>query len=168
MVAEPRRIVEEGTSRIPHGLVPGECRAVADVLSRVGERWTMLIVHTLGDGSLRFNELRREIPGITQKVLTSTLRTLERDGFVLRTVTPTVPPRVDYELTELGRDLLVPVSAIAEWAASNYARVVAAQRDFEVRTKGSEASVAAWADRCGPDAVPRPRGGARHLLDRGE
>jgi len=141
---------------------------VADVLSRVGERWTMLIVHTLGDGSLRFSELRREIPGITQKVLTSTLRTLERDGFVLRTVTPTVPPRVDYELTELGRDLLGPVTAIADWAARNYTRVVQAQRDFEVRTKGPEAAVAAWADRCGPDAVPRPRGSARDPLDGGE
>lgn len=132
-VTKCRGPMEEGTSRIPHGLVPGECQAVADVLARVGERWTMVIIHRLGEGSLRFSQLRREIPGITQKVLTSTLRTLERDGFVLRTVTPTVPPRVDYELTPLGRDLLVPVSALTEWTAHNFQRVLAAQRQFQAR-----------------------------------
>ncbi|HEX6042613.1 helix-turn-helix domain-containing protein [Longimicrobium sp.] len=112
---------------------------MADVLARVGERWTMVIVHQLGHGSMRFNELRREIPGITQKVLTSTLRTLERDGFVLRTVTHTVPPRVDYELTPLGRDLLVPVNALADWAAHNLQRLLAARGQVEAPADEAQA-----------------------------
>ena len=81
------------------------CRTISTLLSRIGDKWTVLVVQTLGDGSKRFNELRREIPSVSQRMLTLTLRNLERDGIVSRTVTPTIPPRVDYELTELGQSL---------------------------------------------------------------
>jgi DNA-binding HxlR family transcriptional regulator len=91
----------------------------------------VLVVGKLGDGPMRFNELRQAVGGISQKMLTTTLRGLERDGFVTRTVFPTIPPRVDYELTELGRELLVPVNALGEWARLNTARVNEARRRFD-------------------------------------
>jgi DNA-binding HxlR family transcriptional regulator len=91
--------------------VPEDCRAVSEVLARVGDKWTVLVVSTLGAGPKRFNELRKALGSISQRMLTLTLRGLERDGLVTRTVYPTVPPRVDYELTKLGRSLLEPVSA---------------------------------------------------------
>lgn len=108
-----------------------DCRAVSTVLSRVGDKWTVLVVSYLGNGSMRFNELKRTIGGISQKMLTTTLRGLERDGFVTRTVFPTIPPRVDYELTDLGRELLVPVRALGDWATKNQSRVREAQRRFD-------------------------------------
>ena len=85
------------------------CHAVSDVLSRVGDKWTVLVVELLSNGPMRFNELRRLIGNISQKMLTTTLRALERDGLVTRTVYPTIPPRVDYKLTDLGRELRGPV-----------------------------------------------------------
>jgi DNA-binding HxlR family transcriptional regulator len=106
---------------------------VSEILSRVGDKWTVLVVGLLGSGPMRFSELRRAIDGISQKMLTTTLRTLERDGFCTRTVFPSVPPRVDYELTELGRDLLVPVKALGEWAVANRDRVDAARRRFDAQ-----------------------------------
>ncbi|WP_373695894.1 winged helix-turn-helix transcriptional regulator [Aquibium pacificus] len=108
-----------------------DCRAVSDVLQRVGDKWTVLVVSKLGGGPLRFNELRNTIGGISQKMLTTTLRGLERDGFVTRTVFPTIPPRVDYELTDLGRELLVPVQALGDWALKNIDRVDAARARFD-------------------------------------
>lgn len=108
-----------------------DCRPVSDVLARVGDKWTVLVVVTLGDGAHRFSELRRALTGISQKMLTATLRGLERDGFVTRTVFPTIPPRVDYELTDLGRDLLVPVLALGNWARANGHRVEEARRRFD-------------------------------------
>lgn len=108
-----------------------DCRAVSEILSRVGDKWTVLVVQYLGGGSLRFSELKRLIGGISQKMLTTTLRGLERDGFVTRTVTPSIPPRVDYELTPLGRDLLVPVSALGEWARLNIDRIAEARRAYD-------------------------------------
>jgi DNA-binding HxlR family transcriptional regulator len=97
----------------------------------VGDKWTILVVQRLGGGPKRFNELRNEVGGISQKMLTTTLRSLERDGFVTRTVFPTIPPRVDYELTDLGRELLVPVHALGEWARSNIGRINAAREKFD-------------------------------------
>jgi DNA-binding HxlR family transcriptional regulator len=88
----------------------GDCRAVADVLARVGDKWTVYVVGHLRGGPMRFNEIRRAIGGISQRMLTLTLRGLERDGLVTRTVYPTIPPRVDYELTELGRTLIEPLA----------------------------------------------------------
>ena len=107
------------------------CQSVSQVLSRVGDKWTVLVVELLSDGPMRFNALRRMIGNISQKMLTTTLRGLERDGLVTRTVHPTVPPRVDYELTELGRELLVPVKALALWARENIGRIDAARTRFD-------------------------------------
>src|SRR5215211_5286318 len=109
---------------------PG-CRAVSEVLNRVGDKWSVLIVVTLAEGSKRFNELRREIPSISQRMLTLTLRGLERDGLVSRTVTPSIPPRVDYELTALGRSLQKPISGLATWALDNVGAIHAAQARFD-------------------------------------
>lgn len=92
---------------------------IREVLDRVGDKWSTLIVIRLGPGVRRFNELHREIEGISQRMLTLTLRALERDGLVTRTVYPSVPPRVDYELTELGRTLLEPITALHEWAVAH-------------------------------------------------
>ena len=108
-----------------------DCRAVSDVLARIGDKWSVLVVSRLGDGPLRFNELRRAIGGISQRMLTLTLRGLERDGLVTRTVFPTIPPRVDYALTPLGRDLLQPVSALGEWATRNQAKIARARERFD-------------------------------------
>lgn len=112
------------------------CPAIREVLNLVGDKWSVLVVGILGDGSKRFSELKRAIEGISQRMLTLTLRNLERDGLVTRTVTPTIPPRVDYELTKLGRTLLEPVSALAEWADSNRTQIQAAREKFD---RGSRA-----------------------------
>lgn len=116
-----------------------DCRPVSEILSRVGDKWTVLVVVSLGAGARRFNELRHAIGGISQKMLTTTLRGLERDGFVTRTVFPTVPPRVDYALTPLGHDLLVPVTALVEWARSNRAPVLEARGRFDAERAPSTA-----------------------------
>ncbi|HVF36724.1 MAG TPA: helix-turn-helix domain-containing protein [Sphingomicrobium sp.] len=107
------------------------CRTISTLLSRIGDKWTVLVVTTLADGSKRFNELRREIPSVSQRMLTLTLRNLERDGLVSRTVTPSIPPRVDYELTDLGRSLQQPVLALSQWALDNVAAIHAAQARFD-------------------------------------
>lgn len=109
----------------------GRCRAVAPVLNRVGDKWSMLIVMTLAAGPRRFNELKRQIDGISQRMLTLSLRGLERDGLVSRTVTPSIPPRVDYELTELGISLREPVKGLGEWAIAHIDCIRAAQRRFD-------------------------------------
>ena len=108
-----------------------DCRAISAVLQRVGDKWTVLVVSKLGAGRLRFSELRDAVGGISQKMLTATLRGLERDGFVVREQFPTIPPRVEYELTDLGRELLEPVNALAEWARRNGERVASAQARFD-------------------------------------
>ena len=127
-----RRRTQEGTSVLPRNLhEPEDCRAVSEVLSRVGDKWTVLVVWTLGDGSKRFNELRKALGSISQRMLTLTLRALERDGLVTRTVFPTIPPRVDYELTELGRSLLDPVSELGSWARKNRPAIEKARRRFD-------------------------------------
>jgi DNA-binding HxlR family transcriptional regulator len=104
---------------------------VSEVLSRVGDKWTVLVVWTLGGGSKRFNELRKALGSISQRMLTLTLRALERDGLVTRTVFPTIPPRVDYELTELGRSLLDPVSELGSWARKNRRAIENARHRFD-------------------------------------
>ena len=110
--------------------LPSDCRAVSDVLARIGDKWSVLVVSRLGDGPLRFNELRRSIGGISQRMLTLTLRGLERDGLITRTVFPTIPPRVDYALTALGRDLLIPVSALGAWAIRNQPKIAKAREQL--------------------------------------
>lgn len=103
------------------------------VLDRIGDRWTVLVVVALADGRLRFSELRNRIEGVTPKVLTQTLRALERDGLVTRTVFAEVPPRVEYELTDLGRDLLGPIDAIRVWAERHVATIVAHRERYDDR-----------------------------------
>ena len=128
----PKRRRQEGTSVIPSNLhEPEDCRAVSEVLARVGDKWTVLVVNTLGDGPKRFNELRRALGSISQRMLTLTLRCLERDGLVTRTVFPTIPPRVDYALTKLGHSLLEPVSSLGLWARQNRSAIHDARRRFD-------------------------------------
>jgi DNA-binding HxlR family transcriptional regulator len=116
-------------NRIEHD--PGNCMLVVDVLARVGSKWSILIIGALGQGPRRFSELKRDVQGISQRMLTLTVRGLERDGLIERTVTPSIPPRVDYALTELGRSLLTPVSALAEWASENRTAVERARVAFD-------------------------------------
>jgi DNA-binding HxlR family transcriptional regulator len=123
---------QEGTSLIPSNLhVPEDCRAVSEILARVGDKWTILVVGVLGDGPKRFNEIRRALGSISQRMLTLTLRGLERDGLVTRTVFPTIPPRVDYELTKLGRSLLEPVNGLGLWARQNRSAITDARQRFD-------------------------------------
>jgi DNA-binding HxlR family transcriptional regulator len=116
------------------------CRTISTLLSRIGDKWTVLVVQTLGSGSKRFNELRREIPSVSQRMLTLTLRNLERDGLVNRTVTPTIPPRVDYELTELGRSLQKPICGLASWAMENVEAIHEARARFDAEADKAAAA----------------------------
>ena len=113
-----------------------DCRSVSLVLARIGDKWSVLIVRLLGDGPRRFNEIKRGVGGISQRMLSLSLRGLEREGLVTRTVTPTVPPRVDYALTDLGRSLWVPVSALGAWAQANGAAIEAARRRYDAGRDG--------------------------------
>ena len=103
------------------------CQAVRPVLSRVGDKWSMFIVMSLGDGPVRFNELKRRSMGISQRMLSLTLRNLEQDGLVSRQVTPSVPIRVDYALTDLGHSLAEPVRQLSLWAQAHHAEMEAAR-----------------------------------------
>jgi DNA-binding HxlR family transcriptional regulator len=116
------------------------CRTISTLLARIGDKWTVLIVSTLGEGSKRFNELRREIPSVSQRMLTLTLRNLERDGLVSRAVTPSIPPRVDYALTDLGYSLLKPVTALSQWALDNVEAIHEAQAHFDTEQDKAEAA----------------------------
>lgn len=109
----------------------GNCAAVNDILSAIGDKWTVQIVGTLSRGPMRFNEIRREVGTISQRMLTLTLRNLERDGLATRTVYPTVPPRVDYALTELGKTLIQPITAVATWAIAHREEVADARSNFD-------------------------------------
>jgi DNA-binding HxlR family transcriptional regulator len=114
---------------------PLENCPVREVLDRVGDKWSVLVVVLLGERSHRFSELHRAIEGISQRMLTLTLRVLERDGLVSRTVHPTVPPRVEYALTELGRTLLAPLSALADWAHAHREDILAARGHYDSRAQ---------------------------------
>jgi len=113
--------------------VTDHCRQVSGILARVGDKWTVLVVMLLGAGPRRFNDIKRQVDGISQRMLTLTLRGLERDGMVRRTVTPTIPPRVDYELTPLGGSLLEPVRGLGAWAQANIETIEAARAAFDAR-----------------------------------
>jgi len=106
---------------------------VREVLNRIGDKWSVGVIVLLGDGRKRFSEQQRTIECISQRMLTLTLRGLERDGLVSRTVYASVPPRVEYELTALGRTLLGPVSALAEWAEAHRSDIAAARRRYDAR-----------------------------------
>lgn len=117
--------------------ISSDCQAVNAVLARVGEKWSVLIIMKLKDGPLRFNELRRVVGGISQRMLTLTLRGLERDGLITRSVYPTIPPRVEYELTPLGQSLSKPVAALGAWALEHRAEIETAKRRFDARTEAA-------------------------------
>jgi len=108
-----------------------DCRRVSAVLSRIGDKWSVLVVVLLGAGPRRFNEIKRLVGGISQRMLTLTLRGLERDGLVTRTVFPTVPPRVDYALTDLGRSLRQAVEGLGVWARAHHDEITAAQVRYD-------------------------------------
>ena len=122
---------QEGTCGLPGGQEDtATCEHISAMLARISDKWTILVVRTLGRGPQRFNALRREVGEISQKMLSSTLRDLEQNGFVTRTVTPVIPPQVEYALTDLGRDFLVPVYGLAEWVIANSARIEAARAAY--------------------------------------
>jgi len=108
-----------------------DCRAVSSVLARVGDKWSVLIIVLLGNGAKRFNEIKRMVGGISQRMLTLTLRGLERDGLVKRTQFPTIPPRVEYELTPLGRSLWKAVEPLGAWASGHVKHITRARAAFD-------------------------------------
>lgn len=115
----------------PEQHLPSDCREVGTILARVGDKWSVLVIMLLGEKPRRFNEIKRMVGGISQRMLTLTLRGLERDGLVTRTVFPTIPPRVDYELTELGRSLREPVQNLGSWAFENLPEIQTARQKFD-------------------------------------
>jgi len=108
-----------------------DCRAVSSVLARVGDKWSVLIIVLLGNGAKRFNEIKRMVGGISQRMLTLTLRGLERDGLVKRTQFATIPPRVEYELTPLGRSLWRAVEPLGAWARGHVKHIAQARAAFD-------------------------------------
>jgi DNA-binding HxlR family transcriptional regulator len=108
-----------------------DCRDLSSILALVGDKWTVLIVVLLGDGPKRFNEIRRMVGGISQRMLTFTLRGLERDGLVTRTVYPTSPQRVDYELTKLGSTLWEAVEPLSSWARTHVSEILTSRKQFD-------------------------------------
>ncbi len=119
----------------------GGCLATREILDRIGDKWSLHIVAMLASGPQRFNALKRGIDGISQRMLTLTLRGLERDGLVTRTMYPTIPPRVDYELTEMGRTLLDPVMALVNWAARHQVAIAEAHKRFDEAPEPDQVSI---------------------------
>ena len=109
------------------------CLKVTQVIGRIGDKWAVLIIIMLRERGYRFHELKRGIDGISERMLTLTLRNMERDGLVTRTVTPSIPPRVDYELTDIGLSLADPVKALSEWAFQNLKLIASAQAAFDAQ-----------------------------------
>lgn len=119
----------------PHGL---RCRSIVPILHRIGDKWSILIVMMLAHGPRRFNELKRMIDGISQRMLTLNLRGLEREGLISRKIFPTIPPKVEYALTDLGRSLCCHVVAIGQWAEANYDAIQDARQAFDARVEDDE------------------------------
>jgi DNA-binding HxlR family transcriptional regulator len=118
-----------------------ECVSINEVLTRVGDKWSLQVISQLGEGTMRFTELKRSVEGISQRMLTLTLRQLERDGLVHRTVYPTVPPKVEYTLTELGRTIQIPVTALANWALTYRLDIQAAREEFDTRQPEASSAI---------------------------
>jgi DNA-binding HxlR family transcriptional regulator len=127
-------VVTAGPADWPH---PENCTA-RDVLDRVGDRWTVYVVALLGTGTMRFTEIRRSVEGISQRMLTVTLRALERDGLVERRVYPVIPPRVEYSLTDQGRSLLDLVRELVEWSAEHTSDILAARQRYDAAHEALE------------------------------
>ena len=130
----------------PNAHLESDCRGPASILARVGDKWSVFAIMLLGGGPRRFNEIKRMVGGISQRMLTLTLRGLERDGLVTRTIFPTIPPRVEYELTRLGRSLLEPVSSLGLWARQNRSAIADARYQFDAAAARTKAG------RSGPSA----------------
>src|SRR5215217_7860542 len=126
---------QEGTEMSLHDTSKSaNCHAMSDVLNRIGDKWSVMVVGMLGrNGTLRFNELKRLINGVSQRMLTLTLRNLERDGLVTRTIYPEVPPRVEYGLTQLGKTLQGPISGLWDWSAENHTSIIDARAIYDAR-----------------------------------
>ena len=120
-----------GAGRNKHVALDGDCQKVRTVLDRIGEKWSILAIRMLSERPHRFNELRRALEGVTQRMLTLTLRSLERDGLVTRTVTPSIPPRVDYDLTPVGRSLQKPIEELTTWALDHHDGIIKARESFD-------------------------------------
>jgi DNA-binding HxlR family transcriptional regulator len=114
------------------------CQKVSQILARIGEKWSMLVVMLLRDGPRRFNDIKRNTAGISQQMLTRTLRGLERDGIVTRTIFPTSPPQVEYKLTELGRSMAEPVLTFGQWVQDHLPQIDAARQQFDRRAQAAE------------------------------
>ena len=127
-------MTDAAIERGPAPRTTGACLQVTQVLGRIGDKWAVLVMMLLYERGYRFNELKRGIAGISQRMLTLTLRNMERDGLVTRTVTPSIPPRVDYELTDIGLSLAAPVKVLGDWAFENLERIAAAQALFDTKT----------------------------------
>ena len=128
----------------PAGAAPGHdagdtegCQALASVLSQVGDKWTIMVIGVLSMGTARFNALQRAVPGVSHRMLAHTLRGLERDGLVKRTAFPEIPPRVEYELTQLGRSLTTPLAQLAEWASANRFAIEQSRAGFDLHAANS-------------------------------
>jgi DNA-binding HxlR family transcriptional regulator len=119
-----------------HHVLHEDCRKVSQILARVGDKWSVLVVMLLRDGPRRFNDIKRTVEGISQQMLTRTLRGLERDGMVTRTMFPTIPPQVEYALTDLGHSLSRPVLALGLWAQAHLTEIDAARLQFDRRNSG--------------------------------
>jgi DNA-binding HxlR family transcriptional regulator len=126
---------------------PEGCRPIGEILSRVGDRWTVMLLGALGDRRMRFNELHRAIEGISQRMLTVTVRNLERDGLLERTVYPTIPPRVEYELTDLGRSLKEVLAPVGAWVIANRDGIEQARLRFDNKTEKQETPFASLIER---------------------
>lgn len=114
---------------------PETCKPVGEILSLVGDKWTVMLLGALGDRLMRFGELHRAIDGISQRMLTVTVRNLERDGLLIRTIYPTIPPRVEYELSDLGRSLKDVLAPFGAWVAANQAIIEASRRQFDEKAQ---------------------------------
>lgn len=118
----------------------GDGEGIRELMNRVGDKWSLLIIGTLRSGRLRFGEIRHHIPGVSQRMLTLTLRNLERDGLLTRTAYAEIPPRVEYELTPIGKTLIGPATALAEWAITHQPAIAKARATFDERLAGSQES----------------------------
>jgi len=122
------------------------CREVVPTLARIGDKWTVMVVGALSNGPMRYNQIARQVEGISQRMLTLTLKGLEQDGLVSRTMYPTIPPRVDYELTELGRSLIVPLQSLHSWAVEHRPAMLAAREAFAKREQQTGSRQARFTD----------------------
>ncbi len=121
--------------KIDSGEDTATCSTISDLFARIGDKWTIQTIRALGREPKRFNELRRAVGDISQKMMSTTLRRLERDGFVSRMVTPTTPPQVEYALTEFGQELSQPLCVIANWAINNAPRIYASREQYDAKNK---------------------------------